>query len=123
MAYGGETGYVMSFVVPSKRVLMMVSQRVVHWTNGFGHGAVVLIINQQRAIVELRVVSGDERRNALIEISKHVRSLRGMLDFELGSVVSMHSPVVGSTCNGAIENATKREQGQKAQDLRCIGSR
>lgn len=87
---------VAALVVPGNRDLLTVSQRLVQWTGGLGHGNVIWKSGQEFAIVDLQLGAQEEVANALEEISKHVKSLRGMdVEMEGVMVAIVNSPVVG----------------------------
>ena len=108
--HGDDAEDVMSFVAPSNGASAMVAHRAVHWTNGFGHGKVLINVDQAPALVELQDVSGEERLRVLEGIPKFATALGGMGHSEVGSVVPEHSPVGGPKSNGAIETAITRKQ-------------
>ena len=68
--------------------------------------------DQEPAIVESMRVSREERLNAFGEMSAHIRAFRVLEDDGQDAVVFEHSPVGGSTSNGAIEIVIKRFHGQ-----------
>ena len=88
------------------------------WLNGLGHGKAICKSDQEQAIVDLVETARADRMTIMEEIVKNIQSIRGFEDEnELPPAVMEHSLVGGSKSNGAVENATKRVQGQVRQIL------
>ena len=116
VAYDDDIESTMALVLPPKGGgggLMIVACRSGQWIHGLGHGKIILKSEQEPAIVDFASITREEIINAMEDIARNARSVRGMeAEWQSPSLVIEHPPVGESKSKGAVENAIKRVQGK-----------